>query len=174
MGRVYQFSQELKPRIELSVTLMDALRNYSGSHPYDCTLYPLGAGNTNVHFRLGQLESGLWLATRENLTFEDSPLQRIVTENYARQLEFNNERGRTTSRICLGVKVPSPDLEVVEDRYFIIVEDFTQGGNADFRPGHGGQDCGTVNGEIVYYDFPDQVHQVDFKFMDDSSVIQVK
>jgi hypothetical protein len=174
MTHLYRFSQELKPRIELSSVLMGALHNHSSLHPYDSPLKKIGAGSRHMHFRLGQTESGLWLALRENIQFEDSPMQKIIAENYARQMELYSQEGKRTSQFCIGVKVSSHNLEELSDRYFLILEDFTQNDKSDFLPGGSGEEWGMMGGGKVYYDFPDQINKVDFRFLDESCVIHIK
>ncbi|MDO8643025.1 MAG: hypothetical protein Q7R76_05620 [Candidatus Woesearchaeota archaeon] len=174
MGDIYQASQELKPRIESARTIMDALRDYSVNGAGECSLESLGSGLSNTHFRLGELESGLWLATRENFILEDCSMQRVVAEMYARHLEYAHKEGKRTSRVCLAVKVPSVDIDEIPDRYFLIVEDFTHGGTARFIPGQRGEEYGMLNGERVYYDFPDDIQPVEFRFTDDRSVLHMR
>ena len=171
MGDIYTVSQAYKPKIESSPDLMRVLIQYC-HEPH--SLHFLGEGISNIHYRVGQLESGLWLATRENIIFLDNPLQRIVAENYSNSLEVYSQRGNRTSRISIGVKYHSNNPERYEDRYFLILEDFTQGGRTSFEPGKSEQEFGMIKGEKVYYDFDDSTYEVGFKFMSDSSIIHIR
>jgi hypothetical protein len=158
MESIYDEAQGFKAQVEASNEVMGALRTYARYDPFSCPLPSLGSGTSNDHCRLGQLESGLWLATRENVIFPEGIVQRWVSEGYAQQLQRRRNSGGKTPRVCLGVHAHNPS-DGGEDRHFLIVEDLGANGTAEFLPGGSEQQWGTVNGEEVFYDFPDEIRE---------------
>lgn len=189
MKSLFEISQEYKGRIEASSTLMDALRTYAKHKVGNCddTLHHLGSGRSNTHYRLGELESGLWVATRENHVFLRGNSQKNIAENYAQTAEWYRSQGKRTTSLIVGVRLHLTPVEYYqvpgfredledEDRYALIVEDFTKGGSpdADFRPGISEDIGGTLNGERVMYDFDDDISKpVKYLFMHDKSIIHI-
>jgi len=178
MGKFFDTSQQYKARIEQSSDLMQALKTYAG-YPADDWEHPmqhLGHGISNTHYRIGQLESGLFVASRENTIFKDGRLQKEITEEYAQDLEKANESGKFTSRFGIGVQVHVNDPEgYFGDRYLLLVEDFTQGGIVDFVPGRKADETGTLDGRVVHYDFDQTLHRRKLadKYMHDDAMIHI-
>lgn len=189
MKSLFKISQEYKGKIEASSVLMDALKNYARCRAYNLMnpLHNLGSGRSNAHYRLGELESGLWVATREkHILFKGNP-RKNIPENYAQTAEQYHSQGERTTSLCVGVRIhltPTKyyqipgfreDLED-EDKYALIIEDFTKGGSpdSDFRPGGSGNIGGTLNGQRVVYDFDDNYSKpAEYRFMQDSAVIHL-
>jgi hypothetical protein len=114
----------------------------------------LGSGTANKHYRLGQTQEGLWLATRELTLAVFGDNQRAIVEDYCENLNYKRtELGLRISKTCLPVRTPHPSSNPGLAKYFLIVEDFTRGGTSDFKPAPLGEMCGTLDGEDIYYDF---------------------
>ena len=171
---VYNLSQRVKTEIEQSSELMGSLRVYVDEcEDYAGPLTHLGTGTSNKHFRLGQLSTGLWLATRENVIMEEGNWQRFICENYGGRLDSLVREGKRTSSVCIGVVVHPPD-EDFDPRYFLILDDFTRGGSSDFQPAPSEREWGTLDGKRIYYDFNDLFHKTTLKYMADESMIHLR
>src|SRR3989338_7252876 len=117
MKSLFEISQEYKGKIEASHTLMDALKTYAKYQVdgWENPLHHLGSGRSNTHYRLGELESGLWVATRENHTFHEGNYQKNIAENYARMVEWQRSRGERTTSFCVGVRIHLTPAEYYQD-----------------------------------------------------------
>lgn len=86
----------------------------------------IGAGNYNRHYRIGRLDSGLWVAIREYDGGDISPIygnQTLNTyETYATNAEIYYRARIRASKFCVGVLAEDIDYAV------LLVEDFTDGG----------------------------------------------
>lgn len=189
MKTLFEISQDYKVKIEASSVLMDALKTYARCRVNNSRnpLHNLGSGSSNAHYRLGELESGLWIATREKHILSTGNPRKNIPENYAQTAEQYHSQGKRTTSLCVGVRIhltptkyyQSPgfkeDLED-EDKYALIVEDFTKGGSpdSDFIPGGSGNIGGTLNGQRVVYDFDDNSSKpAEYRFMQDQAVIHI-
>jgi len=164
-----------KAKIEGSNEIIGMLRGYvSGEEELDW----IGAGFQNVHYRLGRLESGLWLATREvgPAITKEGELQRIYSEDYLAKVLYSTVSGRPSLEVCLGVRVHRGG-EWFDDNYFLIVEDLQRGGEADFIPARSGRSSGFVDGMEVWYDFewdlPRSDEESDFRYLTNENMIHV-
>ena len=147
------------PLIESNREVMDNIRLYSSlpvpSFEDNIPLEFLGGEINHVHYKLGMLESGLHIATREN-TLVDGELQRNIYGNYARSMADLRRSGDDAVIVCCGVKIQAENDEN-ESRYFLVVEDFTEGGRFRIEgsgkdAGHGELEWSIVNGRKVYHD----------------------
>lgn len=149
-----EYFQALKPSIIGDEAFMDSLRKYAFT---DLIRYieggkyiHLGGGVNNNHFRIGKM-GDVWLATREytgiNLDVEDRMQH---PENYITQAVRYSDRGKRVPIICGGVKAENDR----GGRYFLLLEDLTDGGTADFQPApKNGGVSGKLNGVEVFHDF---------------------
>ncbi len=179
MVQIYDVSQQYKARIEQSPKLMGALKLYAQFQPDDWEhpMEQLGQrGWSNVHYRLGQLDSGLFIATREHLKIHDGQVQRMLMEHYARNLESAYNSDKTTSKLVIGSRIHVGNPEDDSDRYFLLLEDFMKGGQTDFKPGRLGEISGTIDGKVVAYDFTEDGSgfRGEFKFMHDDAMIHIR
>jgi len=150
----FEYFQELKPKIMQDETFIDSLRTYAFTDILrlgeNDKVTPLGAGGHNIHFRIGKID-GVWLATREYLKAieRDDHLQHC--ENYIDAVVRAYEGGKRVPSVCGGVKAKENGYG---RRYFLLLEDLTHGGTANFQPApSGGCISGTLNGEEVFHDF---------------------
>ena len=178
MRTLYELSQELRPEIESSDKLMAALRSYAkfdleDRHAHDLPIPRLGAGENNAHFDLGVLRSGLPLAIRENhILYDSGKQQRNIAEHYAQDLEVAREEGKTTHKVCVAIKATPVDTDEWAERYFVIVQNLQDSG--EFVPAAPEQEFGFLNGEPIWYDFPDQSYGIEPLFTADEAVIHVE
>ena len=96
----FAISQEYKKRIESGENgILDTIKLYSSFQIDDFTIpmYCLGSGTSNIHYRLGELESGLFLATRELVKFEGK-FQKACAERYAKEWEKHASRENLVSK----------------------------------------------------------------------------
>jgi len=149
----FEHFQRLKPQILKDEIFMDSLRTYAFTDRLKLfgnnKVVPLGAGRNNIHFRIGKI-GNIWLASREYLAGLDREDDLQHCENYIDCVVRTYQQGKRVPIVCGGVKV-----EVGEDiRYFLLLEDLTQGGTADFQPApkYGGR-SGKLNGVEVFHDF---------------------
>lgn len=149
----FEYFQALKPQILQDAIFMDNLKTYA----YTDTLrvletgkvQPLGAGRHNIHFRIGNI-SGIWLATREYLQAMENADHMQHCENYINAVIKAYDEGKRVPIVCGGVKAE----DGYGGRYFLLLEDLTQGGNAKFQPApRSGGINGLLNGEPVFHDF---------------------
>ena len=79
-----------------------------------------------------------------------------------------------TTKFLVGVKIHAKDPDEDSDRYFLLTEDFTNGGTADFRPGALGESTGRLEGKLIYYDFEEDFRGTKgFRFFDDKAIIHI-
>jgi hypothetical protein len=164
----FEYFQKLKPEIEADRELMNALKDYAFNET--CDLVHLGYGNTNTCFRLGKIND-FWLATRENIRLEDYPeVNRGGVESYIETLLYYFQTNRAVPKICGGVHAKREGIE----KYFLLLEDLTDGGNARFSPGLNGAKSGFKNGIEVFYDFQEDFEVEEFKYMNEEKMIILK
>ena len=135
----------------------------------------LGAGGTNWHYRIGKI-GDVWLATREAWqAIGATEIQREVCEIYIDDLVSESEDGKLVPKIVGAVKAISGDKEssTYFERYFLLTENLTAGGTADFKPGGRASRSGTVYGRVVYYDFPEGSTK-SFQYTTDDKVILLR
>jgi len=149
----FEHFQELRPQIVKDGAFLDSLRTYAFTDRLRLVgnnkVTPLGSGRYNIHFRIGKI-GALWLATREYLQALGVTDHKQHCENYIEAAIKAHETGKRVPIICGGVKAENE----YGGRYFLLLEDLTQGGTADFRPAsRSGEVSGTLNGEEVFHDF---------------------
>lgn len=151
----FEYFQELKPEMVKNESFMDSLRTYAFTDRLrlieNDKVTPLGAGRNNIHFRIGQVRN-VWLATREYIgtviESPEDPLQHC--ENYIDAVVRAYEEGKRVPIVCGGVRAEYGCVE----RYFLVLEDLTQGGTANFQPApKSGGISGLLNDKIVFHDF---------------------
>lgn len=151
--------QELKPIIERDTKFMETLRYYAFTERLRLDVsrvIPLGAGRSNIHFRMGKV-GDMWLASREYINecavFPEDILAH--NETYIDEVVRAHEQGLRVPIVCGGVIAK----EAGHSRYFLLLEDLTQGGGADFQPApRSGGVSGKVNGVEVFHDFDTETH----------------
>ena len=157
----------------------------------------LGSGTRSIHYRLGQLESGLFLALR---TIKDrdgnypsiGDFNRKHLEKYAQECEKYANSGRLTSPFIVGARIHLSEALAKmihaplvytyypnhDDLYFLIVQDFTDGGsNGRFIPADSGLKSGEYKGRDIYYDFDDfcpfDCEEDQHKFMSEDAMVHI-
>jgi hypothetical protein len=149
----FEYFQELKPEMVRDESFMDSLRTYAFTNRLrlfgNDKVTPLGAGRHNIHFRIGRVRD-VWLATREYLEAIDTDDHLLHGENYIDAVVRAHQEGKRVPIVCGGVKAENGR----NGRYFLLLEDLTQGGTADFEPApRSGGISGFLNGEEVFHDF---------------------
>ena len=149
----FEYFRELKQEILKDESFMDILRTYAFTDRLkligDDNVTPLGAGKHNVHFRIGKV-GDMWLATREYLGAIELADHLQHGENYIDAVVRAYEDGKRVPLICGGVRAENGR----GGRYFLLLEDLTQGGTADFQPAPtSGGIRGILNGKEVFHDF---------------------
>ena len=167
MTQYFDFSQQLKKEIEEHEAFMQIIdRHMSGDHAEW-----LNGGNMNTIFRVGQIESGLWLAIRQQRGAEDYGISRDcmnLYETYARKAEEYSKRGRLVVKFCVGV--------VKELSTALLVEDLTNGGTRILEPPMWGEEYGFYHGskERVYVDLDNEKQTfAEFKYMHQNNMIKI-
>ena len=149
----FEYFQKLKPEIVKDKSFMDSLRTYAFTDRRrligNDKVTPLGGGRHNIHFRIGKV-GNVWLATREYLEAIEFVDDLQHGENYIDAVVRAYEEGKRVPIICGGVRAENGH----GGRYFLLLEDLTHGGTADFQPApKSGGISGILNGEEVFYDF---------------------
>ena len=159
---------ELKLEIENDQNIMRNLREYSFNKSHN--LPYLGEGLANLCYRIGNV-NGLWLASREYIDCNHIIMKRIACEGYIKNLILNHKSGKKVPNICGCVNVKRKNFE----KYFLLVEDLSNGGNSDFIPGKSGRKSGTVNGSEVFYDFDEDFSRIPktYQYMNENNMIQL-
>jgi hypothetical protein len=151
----FEYFQKLKPEMVQNESFMDSLRTYAFTDRLrligNDKVTPLGAGRNNIHFRIGKV-GDIWLATREYIgtavEWPEDPMQHC--ENYIDTVVRVHKEGKRVPIVCGGVKAENGH----GGKYFLVLEDLTQGGTADFQPApKSGGISGILNGEEVFHDF---------------------
>jgi hypothetical protein len=150
----FEYFQQLKPLILENQTFMDSLQTYAFTDRLrligNAKVTPLGAGRNNIHFRIGKIND-LWIASREHIEniFEvEDKMQHC--ENYIAKAVSYHEEGKRVPLVCGCVKA----IEGNHEKYFLLVEDLTDGGIAHFIPaGKSGKMSGRLKGIEVFHDF---------------------
>ena len=151
----FEYFQELKAEMVKDEAFMDSLRTYAFTDRLrligNDKVTPLGAGRHNIHFRIGKV-GDVWLATKEYIgdciDYPEDDMQH--GENYIDSVVRAYEEGKRVPIICGGVRAENG----YGGRYFLLLEDLTQGGTADFQPApKSGGISGILDGEEVFHDF---------------------
>ena len=106
----------------------------------------IAGGTSNMMFRLGQLESGLWVAFREPLHLEEDAFYKF--ENYCQTAEEYQNEGKKVPKFAIGIQDSSPHLG-------LLVEDLTEGGKRKLLSGGSAEEWGHFEDnphEKVYFD----------------------
>ena len=174
----FELYQQMKPQIYRDEAVMANLKTYAFNQ--NTNLAHLGSGTTNTHYRVGRVGE-IWLATREYFHIIGDPeYQKDCCETYIRRLLSNRMQGRDVPRIVGGVRAVAAHIRNETDtidRYFLLVEDLTAGGSADFSPGTKGSWFGKVKGRgLVFYDFPEYTESSPdfFKYMTEEDMIKLE
>ncbi len=149
----FEYFQKLKPEMVKDKAFMDSLRTYAFTDRLRLfgneKVTPLGAGRHNIHFRIGKV-GDMWLATREYLGAIELADHLQHGENYIDAVVLAYEEGKRVPLVCGGVRAENGR----GGRYFLLLEDLTQGGTSDFQPApKSGGISGILNGEEVFHDF---------------------
>ena len=165
----FEYFQQMRSQIESDEIVMRNLREYAFGNAI--SLPYLKKGTTNTHYRIGRVGS-MWLATREAMHFKGQPeLQIQLCESYLEALVATQNEGKRVPAIAGGVKSVNKGGK---ERFFLLLEDLTQGGSAIFAPGSEGEVSGFVNGEQVFYDFHETQNETDlFIYMAEDKLIQL-
>ena len=132
----FDYSQQIKEEVEEH--LLDTLRKKISR---EVRTDHLGRGTSFTHYRVGQLPSGLWVATRR-------PLHNLGTEDLEKQClnaeKWDPKKSYVTSRFAVGV--------VNSESCFMLVEDLTNGGSLEIEY-VGANSSPRSDGKTVLFDF---------------------
>ncbi len=172
----FEYFQEMRHQIERDTPFMENLRYYAFTDRLRLDISrvaPLGAGRSNIHFRIGKV-GDLWLASREHINeYAFDPEDRLAhNENYIDAVVRAHGGEKRVPIICGGVKAEGE----YGLRYFLLLEDLTQGGLGDFQPApRSGGVVGILNGERVWHDFDtDYPYRPEIRYMRDDKVILLR
>lgn len=170
----FEYFQQMIPQIERDEAIMKNLRLYAFHERQSLT--HLGSGIHNTHYRIGKI-GDLWFATREYLELlpvsDFQYIQRMFAEAYINQLVQAHAKGKRVPIICGGVKAESTNLGI--EKYFLLLEDLTAGGNAKFIPAPPKWFAGTIDGVVVIHDFDEEyVDPMSIKYMVDDKMILIR
>ena len=123
MSEYFAFSQRVKEKIMADAAMMDVIRKHmDGKYaPF------IDGGTSNNHYRIGRLESGLWVAIRQRLDSEKIGTSQTclsLYESYCRTAEDLATSRKRVTRFCIGVVKP-PNAA-------LLIEDLTEGGKRRF------------------------------------------
>ena len=149
----FEYFQVLKPQMLQDEIFMNSLRTYAFTDRLrlfgNDKVTPLGAGRHNIHFRIGKV-GDVWLATREYLEAIELADHLRNGENYIDAVVRAYVEGKRVPIVCGGVRAENG----YGGRYFLLLEDLTQGGTANFQPApKSGGISGLLNGVEVFHDF---------------------
>jgi hypothetical protein len=182
MSDFFEYSQQVRREIEDSTDLMDKLRgHFALPHAYgynhQTPLIHMGEGRTNNVYRVGRTNSGLWVAMRER---EEILGQRESIEMFCRGINRFRERGRDTINSCIGIYSKGEEDDGWDDRYTLLVPDFTENGTKEprflGRGDHEEESVETDNKRIIYdvdENLPPKFREQDFKFMAKDAMIHI-
>ena len=127
MSNYFDLSQQVRKEIEQNPQLMDVLRKIAEQDGDTLEQTFVGAGNYNRHYRIGMLDSGLWVVVREYMggdisTILDRKHTLNTYETYATMAGDYYEIRIRASKFCVGVLAEDIDYAA------LLVEDFTEGG----------------------------------------------
>jgi hypothetical protein len=166
-----EFSDRVREEILQNRDLLERIRrHFSGEE----LLAEFLGGANNKHYRIGRLDSGLWLATREPVEnngyiglaaecdsascmmdrYQSNGLQNVIEECIQKRIA-----GFLATSICIGVKYQ--DRKTGEDAYALIIEELTCGKTIQYDVGYDG-DIGKVRGTdiVVRFDLPSDPKRV--------------
>ncbi len=126
----FQFSQAVKKEIENNQCMVSNLIGHFGN------IKPLtGIGREIYHaiYRVGQLESGLWVALRKNIEVENlfeehtcfNFLGIYIYEDYCLNAESRAQMNEVVPRFCIGGSY--------KGKPFLLTEDMEEGGKCPLR-----------------------------------------
>lgn len=121
-------SQAVKAEIEEDSNLVSLIRDHvQGNVP----LEEIGRGTMNIIYRVGQTESGVWVALRENTVWgkkpEDFAASAVLYNSYCLEAEELSD----SPNFCIG--------GTSKTKPFLLVEDVTEGGDYSVRYTGGGE-----------------------------------
>lgn len=179
MPDYFEHSQEVRKQIEASSKLMTILRNhFTGKKSAE----QMSGGQNNNIYRIGQLDSRLWLAMRRNILAGREGITSIEVlagyETYANNAEYHLSHNERATQFCVGVakikeRIRGPrGFSGFLGDVALLVEDFTEGGAREFEPSPA--DFLWINNprELIYTDL-DNVRQyiTDFKYTAEQNMI---
>ena len=162
MTEYFKLSQKIKSEIENSDELISALKKHMSG---ESLLEQIGQGTANVHYRLGQIESGYWITTREmRLPTYMRTSGPVLSgyESYALRAESYAEKGLIVPNFSVGV--------FLNRNAILLVEDLTLGGSRKLihdNSNHWGYFADNRT-ERIYIDLEDDYpdySDLEFKFM---------
>ena len=157
MGDYFAFSQEVRREIEENNDLSARLDKHMAEIE---KAEFIGQGKSNNHYRLGRLESGLWIAIREVRTpfyYRTLPSFLSRHESYAQKAEDYSRDGKRVTRFCVGAFKGKNAV--------LLIEDLT-GGGAHSLHHDNDNEFGYLEGQKVYIDLEsDEVEFEEFRFM---------
>ncbi len=109
-------SQAVKAELESTPRLVDAIR----AHFQEPCLEKMGEGKAHKMYRVGQLDSGLWVALRENMHFTRQADHRSLLAYKYNRFCLEAEKYPDTPAFCVG--------GLVGNLPFLLVEDVSEGG----------------------------------------------
>jgi hypothetical protein len=159
MSEYFDISQQIRSEIESNKGLTDKLNRHMSRVEF---AEFIGEGTANAHYRMGRLESGLWLAARQRkcqyyLRASDTLLS--IHESYAETAEEYWEEGKLVSKFCVAA--------FKENNAVLLVEDLTEGGKRKIYHNQDEQ-FGYYEGteEVVWLDLESNfANYNEFKFM---------
>lgn len=125
MSQYFEYSQKIRKEIEGNKIIMNKIEDYIHGKE---NLEFIGSGTINSHYRVGELESGLWVAIRD-LKFENH-LKKArnllsIPESYALTAEKYFLEGKKVSKFSIGA--------FSSDNIILLIEDLTNGGKRKIK-----------------------------------------
>mgnify|MGYP007094914460 CR=1 FL=1 len=112
----FEKSQAVKEEIKADSNLVSLIANHiNGNAP----LEKIGRGTMNVVYRVGQTDSGLWVALRENVVWGKKPEQYPAVACVYNSYCLEAERLPDAPAFCIG--------GTCNEKPFLLVEDVTEG-----------------------------------------------
>ena len=150
----FEYFLELRKKILQDEEFMNNLRTYAFTERAKLIenekVVFLGAGQDNSHFRIGKI-GNIWLASRELNDYQFYCWEEY--ENYITKAVEYHKKEKRVPIVCGGVMKIYKEMKE-DERYFLLLEDLTNGGASDFQPApRDGTINGKLKGEDVYYDF---------------------
>lgn len=119
----FERSQQVKAEIAADSDLVSKLTAHLGD---SSSLDEIGRGTMNIIYRIGQTNSGLWVALRENTVWGKKPEQNAAAACIYNSYCLDAERQPDSPHFCVG--------GTSQGKPFLLVEDVTEG--SKYTPQH--------------------------------------
>jgi hypothetical protein len=179
MNEYFEICQQIKSQILQDNSIMSILIKYLNEGELPERIFP--SGHVHAHYHIGRLESGLWIAARQNKDligrndvvklFRETgffPHHIAGYERYAQKAEQLHGEGHRVTRFCIGA--------FGKKNIALLVEDFSAGGEYKLIHNPEEEIAGYLENDpdtVIYVDLDNYVTEYEIRKYFDQEVMIV-